>query len=174
MKSRLYVTAIFIFLLSGTHAQQTSGVVEATLNGFQFVFDEQSGSILRMSYPATGVMLETTPDSAGIVELAFPVKEFEPLRLASRYSNNARITKGKDVITIQWDQLGASRSFARFQGKVNATVTLREEADGKSISMSCSIKNNSDHNVPQVVFPDFSGFVPFCGIEGTEFRTGGT
>ena len=174
MKSRLYVTAIFIFLLSGTHAQQTSGVVEATLNGLQFVFDEQSGSILRMYYPATGVMLETTPDSAGIVELAFPVKEFEPLRLASRYSNNARITKGKDVVTIQWDELGASRSFARFQGKVNATVTLREEADGKSISMSCSIKNNSDHNVPQVVFPDFSGFVPFCGIEGTEFRTGGT
>ena len=174
MNRKLYFTAFFIFIIGGICAQPQSGVVKANLNNLEFIFDAQTGSILRMSYPATGIMLQTIADSAGIVELAYPVKEFEPLRLASRYSKNAKITQGKGMVTIHWDELGASRSFARFQGKVNATVTLREEADGKSISMSCSIKNNSDHNVPQVVFPDFSGFVPFSGIEGTEFRTGGT
>ena len=174
MNLKLFFTTVFIFTIGGICAQQQSGVVKANLNGLEFIFDARTGSILRMSHPATGIMLQAIANNAGIVELAYPVKEFEPLRLASRYSKNAVITKGKGTVTIQWDELGASRSFARFQGKVNATVTLREEADGKSISMSCSIKNNSDHNVPQVVFPDFSGFVPFSGIEGTEFRTGGT
>ena len=126
-----------------------------------------------MSYPATGVMLQSTRDSAGIVDLAFPVKEFEPLRLASRFSKNVQITKGDGTITIHWAELGASRSFAKFQGKVAATVILKEDPDGKSVSMSCTIENQSDRRVPQVIFPDFAGFVPFNGTTGTEFRTGG-
>ena len=126
-----------------------------------------------MSYPGTGVMLQAPPDSAGIVDLAFPVKDFEPLRLASRFSKNVQITKGDGVVTIHWAELGASRTFTKFQGKVSATVTLKEDPDGQSVSMSCTIENQSDHTVPQIVFPDFSGFVPFSGIEGTEFRTGG-
>ena len=159
--------------MGGLCAQHPMGVVKANLNGLEFVFDAESGSILSMSYPGTGILLQTTPDSAGMVDLAYPVKEFEPLRLASRFSKNAQITKSKGMVTIHWAELGASRSFTQFQGKVSATVTLKEDTDGKSISMSCKIENESDHAVPQVVFPDFSGFVPFCGIEGTEFRTGG-
>ncbi len=174
MNRRLYFTAIFIFTFASLVAQQRPGVVKATLNGLDFVFDAQSGSILSMSYPATGTMLKTSRDSAGIVDLAFPVTEFEPLRLASRFSKNARITKSKGMVTIHWDELGASRSFVKYNGKVSATVILKEEADGQSISMSCKIDNQSDRAVPQVVFPDFSGIVPFCGKEGTEFRTGGT
>src|SRR6185295_9051685 len=90
MNRKLYFTAFFIFIIGTTYAQQQSGVVKANLNGLEFIFDAQTGSILHMSYPATGIMLQTTADSAGIVELAFPVKEFEPLRLASRYSKNAK------------------------------------------------------------------------------------
>ena len=156
MNRKLYFTTFFILIIGDISAQQPVGL-KVTLNGLQFVFDKQSGSILRMSYPATGIMLRTTADRAGLVELAYPVKEFEPLRLASQDSKNALITNGKGMVTIHWDELGASRSFARFQGKVSATVILKEDPDGKSISMSCSIKNNTDHNVPQVVFPDFSG-----------------
>ena len=160
-------------MLSGVRAQQTTGVVKATLNGLQFVFDEQNGSIVSMSHPATGVMLQSGRDSAGIVDLAFPVKEFEPLRLASRFSKNVQITKGDGMVTIHWAELGASRSFTKFQGKVSATVILKEDPDGQSVSMSCTIENQSDHPVQQIIFPDFSGIVPFCGVEGTEFRTGG-
>jgi len=39
--------------------------------------------------------------------------------------------------------------------------------------MSCKIETRSDHSVPQVIFPDFFGIVPFSGIEGTGFRAGG-
>src|SRR5687768_5944385 len=123
MNRKLYFTAIFIFIIGNIYAQE-KGVVKATLNGLDFVFDKQSGSVLSISYPATGVMLQTTADSAGILDLAFPVTEFEPLRLASRYSKNAQITNGNGTITIYWSELGASRSFARFGGKVSATVTL--------------------------------------------------
>jgi hypothetical protein len=173
MNIRLYFSVIVIFIVSGTFAQQENYVVKATLNGLEFSFDARSGSILRMSYPGTGVMLQTTADSAGIVDLAFPVKEFEPLRLASRFSKNVQITKGAGTVTIHWAELGASRSFCQFQGKVSATVILKEDPDGKSVSMSCTIENKSDHPVPQILFPDLSGIIPFSGVEGTEFRTGG-
>lgn len=173
MNKKLYCIAFFFFITGGIFAQQQPGVVKATLNGLEFIFDARSGSIIAISYPGTGVMLQAPPDIAGIVDLAFPVKEFEPLRLASRFSKNAHITKGAGVVTIHWDELGASRSFTKFKGKVSATVTLKEDPDGQSVSMMCKIENKSDHTVPQIVFPDFSGFVPFSGLEGTEFRTGG-
>lgn len=170
---RVYLIAIFIFMVSGIYAQQTAGVVKATLNGLEFIFDEQNGSLVRLSSQPTGVMLQASRDSAGIVDLAFPVKEFEPLRLASRFSKNVQITKSEGTVTIHWAELGASRSFTKFEGKVAATVILKEDPDGQSVSMTCIIENKSDHPVRQIIFPDFSGIVPFSGIEGTEFRTGG-
>ena len=176
MYRKLYFIAFFIFIHAVVTAQQhnqKNNFVKATLNGLEFIFDGRSGSILSMSYPGTGVMLQAPPDSAGIVDLAFPVKDFEPLRLASRFSKNVQITKGDGIVTLHWAELGASRTFTKFQGKVSATVTLKEDPDGQSVSMSCTVENQSDHSVPQIVFPDFSGFVPFSGIEGTEFRTGG-
>ena len=136
-------------------AKQPSEVVKATLNGLEFVFDAETGSILSMFYPGPGSMLQTAPDNASIVDLAYPVKEFEPLRLASRFSRNAQITMTSGKVVIHWDELGASRSFCRFQGRVSATVILKEDADGKSVIMSCKIDNQSDHSVRQVIFPDF-------------------
>ncbi len=174
MKCKLFLLLYCSLIIGCLSAQQNTAVVKATLNGLDLVFDAQSGSILSMSYPATGMMLQTTADSAGIVDLAYPVKEFEPLRLASRYSRNAQIIKGNGTVTIHWDELGASRSFVKYKGNVSATVVLKEDPDGKSISLSCKIENHSDHAVPQMVFPDFSGFLPFNGKTGTEFRTGGT
>ena len=172
--SRKLCFIVFIFITGGTLAQQQAHVVKAILNGLELTFDAGSGSILRMSYPGTGVMLQAPPDSAGIVDLAFPVKDFEPLRLASRFSKNAQITKGEGTVTIHWDTLGASRSFTKFEGKVSATVTFKADPDGQSVSMRCTIENHSDHSVPQILFPDFSGITPFSGTRGTEFRTGGS
>lgn len=171
---RFYIT-LFLLVFAGTvSAQQTKGTVKAILNGLEFVFDNESGGILSMSYPATGNIIKTKADSAGLVEVAYPVKEVEPMRLATRFSRNAKITKGNGSVTIYWDELGSSRSFVKYKGKVSATVTLKEDADGKSVSMSCTINNQSELPVPQVIFPDFFGIVPFNGVKGTEFRTGGT
>ena len=173
MNIKLYFTGLLIFLSVAIHGQQNTTDVKATLNGLEFTFDGGNGSIVSISYPATGIMLKSTPDSAGILDLAYPLKEFEPLRLASRFSKNVQITKSDGTVTIHWPELGQSRLFTSFQGKVTATVILKEDPDGKSVSMSCSIDNQTNHTVPQVLFPDLSGFIPFNGVTGTEFRTGG-
>ncbi len=146
--------------------------VTATLNGFEIVLDAHTGSILRLSSPGAGTMLDTTAGAAGIVDVAYPVEEFGPLRLASRYSRGAQITASKDRVVVHWDELGASRSFVKVPGKVSATVTLKAAEDGKSVIMACAIHNQSGNAVGQVLFPDLLGLVPTDGAAGTELRSG--
>lgn len=167
---------VIFFLLSllaarSGFAQNVTGVVKHTLNGLEISFDAETGSIIKMSYPGVGDIIATHPDSAGLVDLALPVNDFEPLRVASRYSKGARIKKENGVLTIHWDQLGASRDRDWFRGKVSATVTMKEDPDGRSVSMTCEVTNNSDKTIPQVLFPDFFGILPFDGIHGTKFTT---
>lgn len=96
----IYFAIIFLLSVRSAGAQEKTNVINASLNGLDIVFDASSGSILAMSHPATGIILNTTADSAGIVDMAFPLKEFEPLRLASRYSKNVRITKKPGIVTL--------------------------------------------------------------------------
>ena len=99
-------------------------------------------------------MLRTTPEYASILDLAYPVPQFEPLRLASRFSAGTQITKAADQVTIHWDRLGASRTAFAVPGGVSATVTLKAAADKKSVIMACRIENHSGNAVRQVLFPD--------------------
>ncbi len=147
--------------------------VAATLHGLEIVLDPQSGSILRLSHPGPGTFLDAAPDAASILDLAYPVERFEPLRLASRFSRGAKIARSDGQLAIHWDQLGASRTFAQVPGEVSATVTLKAAPDGKSIIMTCRIANHSANPIRQVLFPDFLGLVPFGGEAATEFRSGG-
>lgn len=59
------------------------------------------------------------------------------------------------------------------KGRVAATVRMRAEPDGASVLLSCTIENQSDLAIPQVLFPDIDGLIPFAGEAGTEFRTAG-
>lgn len=166
---------ILIFLIStSVSAQRSSETVKHTLNGLEITLDAQTGSILRMSYPATGDIISAHPDSAGLVDVAVPVSEFEPLRAASRYSKGVKITEENGVVKIHWDELGASRQINTFKGKVSATVTLKADPDGRSVSMSCTVTNNSNQSIPQVIFPDFFGIVPFGGLHDTRLTTATT
>lgn len=171
------LSIILSILLGGTvavTAQPSPETVKYTLNGLDITLDTRTGSILTMYYPATGNIISTSPDSAGILDMALPVKEFEPLRVASRFSKNTRISRKGGTVMIHWDALGSSRDTALFKGKVSATVTLREQPDGQSVSMSCEVTNHSSQSIPQVIFPDFFGIVPFAGKQQTELRTATT
>ncbi len=75
-----------------------------------------------MSYPGVGAMLDTPARDAGIVDLAYPIKAFEPLRLAPRYSSGAKIEQTTNSLTIAWDKLGASRTRTA-SSKVQQAVT---------------------------------------------------
>jgi len=141
-----------------------------TLNGLELGVDDQTGSLIYLSYPATGRILESAPDSAGLLDLAYPVDSFVPMRLASRFSK-ARVVKGINGVTIIWDALGPSRSnFPLPSGKVSAQVQIQSASDGRSVILTCRIENQSSAAVPQILFPDLHGLKPFGGIERTRLR----
>ena len=96
--------------------------VEANLHGLAVTLDADSGSLLRLRYAGVGTMLDSRPDRATILDLAIPIKEFEPLRLASRYSQGAQIQVTADGVIIHWERLGKSRGdWAVIGGDVSAT-----------------------------------------------------
>jgi hypothetical protein len=174
---KIHSIAVLWLLSAATLSAQTApptmekpGAIEANLNGLAITLDADSGSILRLRY-AGMTMLDSKQERATILDLAVPIKEFEPLRVASRFSHGAKIDVTKQSVTIHWERLGMSRDWADIGGSVSATVTLKAAADGRSVAMACEIRNGSKTPVRQVLFPDFAGLLPCCGTKDTTFRT---
>jgi len=155
---------------AGRHADPATRTV--TLHKTEIELDARTGSLLRMSHPGPGTVLETTPEHASLIDLAYPIEAFEPLRLASRYSREAKIAQSAGQVSVHWDRLGPSRSAFNLPGHVSATVTLKAAPDGESIVMTCRVENHSPHRVRQVLFPDLLGLVSLGELAKTEFRTG--
>ena len=145
--------------------------VRAELNGLRVVIDPSSGGLLELQYEGTKI-LEARPGSASLLDAAYPGYGFEPLRLGTRYSRDARVEVADEGISITWQTLGMSRAFEP-KGSVHATVQIRPAADGHSVTLKASIENQSELTIPQVLFPDLEGLQPFAGLEGTELRTCG-
>ena len=199
------IRAVFLVLVLTACAARTEAgdVVDAVLNGLEFTFDADTGCVLKMSYPSVGTMLDTNVARASAIDLAYPITAFEPLRLAARYSTNARIVKAADKVTITWDRLGTSRQVKAdsaqpvahrleydkesrqnrwvpyekspfdIEGHVSAQVTFEAAPDGRSVLMRCRVDNQSANPIPQVLFPDFLGLTAAAGEAETEFRTCG-
>jgi len=146
---------------------------QITLNGLDLTVDNASGAIIRMEVPGLGVLLDTTPDLGSLIDMAYPVSRFDPLRLATRFSTGVSVEKQDDALRIHIPSLGYSRPGYEVDGFVAAEVDIRASEDGRSVIMQCRIENNSDNAVPQVLFPDFMGLLDFVGDQSTEFRTCG-
>jgi hypothetical protein len=146
--------------------------VSARFHGTQITLDSASGSILRLAHPGPGTWLDTVPNEASLVDLAYPIPQFEPLRLASRFSRDARINVSSEQVVVNWNRLGPSRTAFNLPGRVSVTVTLKAGPDGQSIIMRCRVENHSQTTVRQVLFPDLLGLIPIGSAEETEFRSG--
>jgi hypothetical protein len=116
---------VFFWVLTGllfsTSRAAEPDRFEFSLNGLTFVLDARSGSLLKISSPQFGTFLETTPERAGIIDLAYPVAQFQPLRLGARFSENVKIKAEARQVTLEWESLGASRDLA-LSGKVAVSV----------------------------------------------------
>ena len=157
---------------SSVREPETDEIIDLTINQMRMGFDSRTGSLVHLSSLWTGEMLRTERKSAGLVDLAYPIKEFGPLRLASRFSR-AKVTKENGGVTIVWDRLEPSRSHVSLpEGKVRAEVMVKGADDGRSVIMSCRIENASSSAVEQVLFPDLQGLRPFHGEEDTRLRFG--
>src|SRR5437879_5375385 len=112
-------------MLFVTVCTANAAILKTRLNNLELGIDDRTGGIVFLSYPPTGVMIETSPESAGLIDLAYPIEAFAPMRLAARFSQ-ARVVKEVNGVTITWDALGPSRSnFPLPQGRVSAQVTIR-------------------------------------------------
>lgn len=145
--------------------------IRAQLNGLRFVFDPGSGGLLELEYEGLK-LLEAAPGRASLLDAAYPGHGFEPLRLGTRYSRDARVEVADGGIAITWQTLGMSRAFEP-KGSVAASVLIRPAADGRSVTLKASMENKSELAIPQVLFPDLSGLRPFAGLADTELRTCG-
>jgi hypothetical protein len=172
VNGRMFTVCVLIYLQAAAidaYPAETS----VRLNGIDIGLDADTGAIVRIAYPGVGTILEASSDKAGLLELAYPLAEFEPLRLASRFSK-ARIKADDQGVTIDYDRLGSSRKAFDQRSNVSATVTLKAADDGKSVVFSCRIHNRSDQPVPQALFPDLVGLLPTAGEADTQLRTCGT
>ena len=61
-----------------------------TLNGLEIGLDENNGGIVSLRYPNVGRILDTEAASAGLLDLAFPLADYVPMRLATRFSRAVR------------------------------------------------------------------------------------
>jgi hypothetical protein len=152
-------------------AGESGAPVQAELNGLRVVIDPNSGGLLELEYDGVK-LLQARPGQASLLDAAYPGYGFEPLRLGTRYSHDARVKVADGGISISWPALGMSRAFTP-KGSVHASALIRPAADGRSITLKASIENQSELAIPQVLFPDLEGLQPFAGVEGTELRTCG-
>ncbi len=143
-----------------------------TLNGLRITLDNRTGAIRRLEYPGPGTLLEADAKEAGLVDAAYPLEAFEPLRLSARNAIGAKIEEEPNRVVIR-ASLGPSRSQFRVEGEVMAVATLRAHEDGHSILLSCEIENRSPRPLRQVVFPELRGLLPTAGPDNTIFKTCG-
>ena len=148
----------------------TAHAIEVELNGLVIGLDDATGGIRRLVHPAAGELLQASPESAGLLDVAYPVEAFDPLRLGTRHSA-ARITREDGGLRIRYDRLGPSRGNVPLpEGAVAAEITLKPATDGRSVILACRIENQSRRSVPQILFPDLHGLQPIGGPEQTRLR----
>ena len=81
--------------------------VSATLNGLQIVLDEESGVLLRLSYPGAGTILDTTPEAAGLVDLSQPGEK--PGSIATVSARRSKNRQDHEDRRRDYDSLGPVR-----------------------------------------------------------------
>jgi hypothetical protein len=150
-----------------------AGTLTITLNGLEIGLDEENGGLVRLDYEPIGTILQTDAASAGGLDVAYPIADFVPLRLAGRHSK-AEIIRADNSVTIRWAKLGPSRpNFKLPEGQVGAEMQLAAGPDGRSVIVRCKIENRSSVLIPQVLFPDLRGLRPIDGPATTQLRFAG-
>lgn len=145
----------------------------ATLNGTRLVFCRDNGVLLSLTEPEGYRLIDTVPELGGLIDVACPLKEFGPFRLASRFSRGCQFEPGSSSLTIRYPQLGGSRNDVRWKGRVSASVTIAAHEDGSSLTFDATVENHSSQLLPQVLFPDFWGLLSQSDLRRTWFRQGG-
>lgn len=145
-----------------------SDELSVTINGTRLGLDPRTGGIRSICHPELGQVLAAN-GAAGLLDLAYPIEAFAALRLSSSFSE-ARVRTSTSGVEIVWEKIGASRQIALPGGQVTARVDIKPAPDGKSLIIACRIDNLSKGPIPQVLFPDLRGLLPFAGVDETRIQ----
>lgn len=164
----LGVSALLVaFGVTVAHAK----TVTVTFNQLEIGLDDATGGIVSMKSPYSKPLITSSVQQAGMLDVAYPLETFAPMRLSSRFSSGAKIQRKKDSVTISWEKLGASRAnLALPTGVVRGEVTISAAPDGRSVIFQARVRNDSALAVPQVLFPDLAGLRPVGGEADTRLR----
>jgi hypothetical protein len=158
------ISALLWSLLASGHAAAR----KITLNGLEIGIDENNGGIVSLRYPQVGEILATESESAGLLDLAFPLADYVPMRLATRFSR-AVIEESARGLTITWPELAPSRTHVKLPpGSAWVRVTLAPAPDGRSVLLRCRIENKFQQPLRQILFPDFLGLRVLGSPEATK------
>ncbi|MBL9215937.1 MAG: hypothetical protein JNG83_10720 [Opitutaceae bacterium] len=139
-----------------------------TLNGLELEFDAVTGGLVALSYPQVGRILAAERETAGLLDVAFPVSGYVPMRLATRFSA-AEFEQTDRSLTITWPKLAPSRTHVSLpEGYAHARVTITAAPDGRSVLLRCRIENHFAQPLPQVLFPDLAGLRAIGSPEDTK------
>lgn len=147
--------------------------IQINLNGHKLVLDDLTGGILCLQEKEGAVLIDTCSEHSSMIDLACPLPNYGPLRLASRFSKTANIDVRDHCVHISYDALSPSRQDLNYTGRVSALIKISEHSDGQSLIFEAEIDNQSNYEIPQVLFPDFMGLVAVSDPEHTWFRQGG-
>ncbi len=147
-------------------------IFQAEINGVRIDIDKTSGCVVGIYKDGVGELIDVSETRPGLIDMAYPLKEFEALRCGSSYSKEVQIEEENGGVKIHWPEVGFSRDFD-IEGEVAATVWFMPHDDGESLVMKAEVKNGSTEPVRQVLFPDLVGFREFCGEGQTNLRTCG-
>jgi len=147
--------------------------IDIDLNGNKLVLDDLTGGILSLQEKEGTTLIDTCSNHSGIIDVACPLPNYGPLRLASRFSKVANIVVSDNSVHISYNSLSPSRTDLGYTGEVSVLIKISEHPDGKSLVFEAEVDNQSDYHIPQVLFPDFMGLVAVSGHEHTWFRQGG-
>ena len=162
--------------------------VRYTLNDTTFTFCSETGALLCLEYPGVKPMLknkalETGEKAAygGLIDMAWPVHyEYETLRANPTGKANSRPPRMEydgGSLTLTYDEMPRTYDDPDIQeavaGGIYVRIEFRALEDGKSVSIRCRLKNNSQTAIRQILFPNFEDLArtDSSGVEGgtTEF-----
>src|SRR5262245_8036284 len=118
----LFAGALLAVVLTLLPSNAQAAARKKVINGLEIGVDEKNGGIVSLRYPGVGGLLATETEAAGLLDLAFPLASYMPMRLATRFSH-AAIEETGQTLTITWPELAPSRTHVSLPpGSVSARV----------------------------------------------------
>jgi hypothetical protein len=146
--------------------------VRCTLNGLELTLDGETGGLIGMRHPGVATLLRAPSESAGLVDVADPIEDVEPLRHETRFWRGADIRVERDRDPVFCSRLGASPGGFDLKGRGESRVSFTAAPDGRSVALRCEVRKESSRPERQVGFSDLNGLPPFAGEEGTSLIQG--